>query len=256
LPGVVLTRKYGDVPEQLALIRRLDELFARFIAEDIGRASADNPLAEFAEIARRHCGAGSDALVGEYCGRVVTFIHASPWSSFRRHEYVDWVVLDNLFASESLAASHGQYVDQRFVNYLASNPEALDRMNWRKFEGLVGEFFHRCGYHVDLGRGRNDGGIDARVWPGNEAKSGPPAMLVQCKRERRSIGKVVVKALWADVVHEQAQSGLIVTTSKLSPGAKLDCVARAYPIASAERPTLHQWLRAMRTPLSGMFLGG
>ncbi len=141
------------------------------------------------------------------------------------------------------------------MNYLAQNPGALDSMNWRKFEGLTGEFFARTGHHVELGPGRNDGSIDARVWPSQDSTGGPPAIIVQCKREKRSVGKVVVKALWADMVSEHATSGLIVTTNSLSSGARDVCVARAYSIAAAERPALLGWLHAMRSPSHGVFLG-
>jgi restriction system protein len=80
-------------------------------------------------------------------------------------------------------------------------------------------------------------------------------MLVQCKRQKAKIEKVVVKALWADVVAEGAESGLIVTTSSLSPGSANICKARAYPIEQANRETLKTWIQQMKTPGEGVFLG-
>jgi hypothetical protein len=53
---------------------------------------------------------------------------------------------------------------------------------------------------------------------------------VQCKRQKEKVGKVVVNALWADVEHEKAKSGLIVTTTAVSPGARKVPAVRAYPI--------------------------
>jgi restriction system protein len=78
-------------------------------------------------------------------------------------------------------------------------------------------------------------------------------MIVQCKRERRKISKVIVKSLWVDVVHERATSGLIVTTTELSPGAAKICKARGYPIEQADRNTLVQWVSRMRTPGAAVF---
>ena len=66
---------------------------------------------------------------------------------------------------------------------------------------------------------------------------------------------MIVKALWADVVAEGAKSGLIVTTTSLSPGAKKTCVARGYPIDEANRQSLANWLSAMRSPYAGVFMG-
>jgi restriction system protein len=154
-----------------------------------------------------------------------------------------------------LETSYGDFIDQRFIDYLERNFGAIDRINWRKFEALTCEFFQREGYHVEIAEGRDDGGIDARVWPDKESLADPPAILVQCKRQKAKVGKTVVKALWADVVDEKASSGLVVTTSALEPGARRVCTARAYPVLEANRATLKEWLKAMRTPLSGVFLG-
>ena len=82
-----------------------------------------------------------------------------------------------------------------------------------------------------------------------------PLILVQCKRERAKISKTIVKALYADVAFENASSGVIVTTSRLSPGAEKTCKARGYPVTSADRETLAKWLERMRSPGTGVFQG-
>lgn len=178
----------------------------------------------------------------------------SPWTQIRRVHWSDTAQLDDLFTSESLVTKYGAYIDQRFIDYLSRNYSAIDSMNWRKFEALTCEFFERDGYKVEIGEGRNDGGVDARVWPAAASPDSPPAILVQCKRQKSKIGKVVVKALWADVVDEKARSGLVVTTSALEPGARAVCEARAYPIQVADRATLRKWIDALKTPHSGVFM--
>jgi len=159
-----------------------------------------------------------------------------------------------LFESESISPTHGIFLDQRFVDYLSAQADALDRMNWRKFEGLAAEFFARCGLKVKLGKGRNDDGVDLRVWvPGTvQDATVRPTLLVQCKRQKQKVGKVILKALWADVQHAGAKSGLVVTTSCLSPGAVKTCAARGYHVDQADRLTLRAWLKALRTPFSGL----
>jgi len=98
--------------------------------------------------------------------------------------------------------------------------------------------------------------VDVRLWRDTEAGSGTRAtVLVQCKRERRKVTKTVVKALWSDVVEEHAASGLIVTTSAFSRGARQTRNARGYPILEADRETLRRWIVAMRSPGAGVFLG-
>jgi restriction system protein len=160
-----------------------------------------------------------------------------------------------LFTSESLQTLHGTYFDQRFVDYLSRDFGSIDKINWRKFEGLTCEFFNKLGFHVEIGKGRDDDNVDARIWRVAQDAMWPPLILVQCKREKQEVGKVVVKALYADMTEENAESGLIVTTSALSPGARKVCKARSYPINEANRETLKIWVEIMRTPYTGVFLG-
>lgn len=181
--------------------------------------------------------------------------HTSPWLSYRTIDWKNVIELDELFKSESMNVSHGEYIDQRFIDYLYQNFSDIDKINWRKFEQLVAEYFHKTNWHVELGPGRDDGGIDVRISKNVANSEYPEIILIQCKRQKRKIEKVVVKALWADVIDENANSGLVVTTSSLSPGAQKVCQARSYKINEADRTTLKKWLKEMRSPGKGVFLG-
>jgi restriction system protein len=191
----------------------------------------------------------------DYYSYFQAIAHIDPWSHIRRIEWNDTKNLADLFESESLTTYYGHFFDQRFIDYLAANFQSIDNINWRHFEGLVCEFFEREGFYVEIGPGRNDNNIDARIWPKEEDSQAPPAILVQCKRTRASVGKLVVKALWADIQAERATSGLIVTTSSLAVGAREIATARAYPIVEANRTNLTNWILSMRSPNSGVFLG-
>ncbi|HSH85950.1 MAG TPA: restriction endonuclease [Methylophilus sp.] len=182
---------------------------------------------------------------------------ASPWD-WHPARQVDWqntLALLDLFESESLDTMYGTFFDQRFIDYLSSNFESLGEIHWRKFEALTAEFFLRNGFDVDIGPGRNDGGIDIRIWKNRLTEADPPTILVQCKRQKQKVGKVIVKALWADILDESAHSGLIVTSSALSPGADTIRRARSYPINVADRETLRKWLIQLRSPGNSVFLG-
>lgn len=184
----------------------------------------------FREMRQKHGNAGLElALV--FMQTFEQQQHQSMHSPFRRVEWADVAELRDLFESEELQTLYGHFLDQRFLDYLARNEHALHSMNWRKFEGLAAEYFERSGYRVALSSGRNDNNVDLRVW--NPASRGAPLLLVQCKRQKAKVGKVVVKALYADLLHEKAAGGLIVTSSSLSVGAERTCVARGYPITQA-----------------------
>ncbi|HCT6324871.1 TPA: restriction endonuclease [Morganella morganii] len=182
---------------------------------------------------------------------------ASPWG-WLSARVLDWkspIELRGLFESESLDAMYGRFIDQRYLNYLSINTEKLGSIHWRQFEALTAEYFERKGYKVEIGSGRNDGGIDVRVWNPNANTSDPPVQLIQCKRTKSKIDKVLVKSLWADVINENAKGGIIVTTSSFSPGARDVCKARKYPVREINRQKVIQWLNELRRIGRGVFMG-
>ncbi|MCA9232397.1 MAG: restriction endonuclease [Planctomycetales bacterium] len=181
-------------------------------------------------------------------------LERSPWSRIRHVEWRDTKELSELFRSQSLDTLYGNFLDQRFVDYLGANVDKVGTIHWRKFEGLAAEYFARLGFEVAIGPGSNDGNVDIRVWGDTQSVDGPPLLLVQCKRQKAKVGKVIVKALWADVQHEKARGGLIVTTSTIERGARETCIARGYNITVADRETLPKWLSAMRSPGKGVFM--
>lgn len=181
---------------------------------------------------------------------------AAAWSEFgrRNHQLSErrtdraWdgiLPLDRLFEGEHVPDDPTVYLDQRYIDYLAKNGEEMSRMHWRNFERLTTEFFRRQGYEVDLGPGTKDGGVDVRVWTDKEAKAGPPIMLIQCKRTKDNVGIETVKAFWADVVFERAESGLIATTAAVTRDSKAMCEARQYPLSFAEGNNVKRWSRSM-----------
>ena len=174
--------------------------------------------------------------------------NCSPWNHVRRIEWKNIIDLKDLFQSEGLETLYGSFIDQRYINYLYKNFEKdIDSINWRKFEAITCEYFERNGYYVEIGQGRNDGGIDARIWSKEDSQKNSPTILVQCKRQKRNVESVVVKALYADVLDKYAKSGLIVTSTKISPsGKEFAKNARRFKINFCERDTLRKWIGEMR----------
>ena len=155
------------------------------------------------------------------------------------------VSLDRLFEGEQIPSDPTVYLDQRYIDYLAKNSEELGRIHWRNFERLTTEFFRRQGYEVDLGKGTKDGGVDVRVWTDKDSKAGPPLMLIQCKRRKNVVGIESVKAFWSDVHFEDAEKGLIATTSAVSRDSKKLCEVRKWPMSFAEATEIESWARTM-----------
>lgn len=175
----------------------------------------------------------------------------SPYTSTRYTEWNEPLPLDELFTGNKKTPEIGKFIDQRFIDYLSANQEKISQMHWRKFEELTAEYYTRQGYKVDLGPGSGDDGVDVRVWNDTDPEN-TPLCIVQCKRQKDKIEKVIIKGLAADVEYEKAEYGVIVTTSELSPGARTVISTRGYPIEEVNRLKLQEWLKKLRTSGTGL----
>jgi restriction system protein len=155
--------------------------------------------------------------------------------------------LDDLFQAENIPADPETYLDQRYLDYLAQNSEDLHRIHWRNFERLTTEFFNRKGFEVELGPGGDDGGVDVRVWNKGTKLAGPPLLLIQCKRYKKTNEVQIesVKAFWTDVHYEGAYRGLIATTSRVAPVGIASSVGRRWPLGFAEHEQVSHWVKEM-----------
>ncbi|MDD3937149.1 restriction endonuclease [Rhodoferax sp.] len=167
-------------------------------------------------------------------------------------EWINPLELKGLFKGTDQQPEKGRFIDQRYIDYLSNNNDRIGDMHWRQFEKLTAEFYERDGYKVDLGPGSGDDGVDVRVWKPEAGPGDSPLCIVQCKRQKDKIEKVVVKGLHADVQFARAEYGVIVTTSELSPGAKTTISARGYDIQAVERDGVKGWLTKLRTPGTGI----
>jgi len=179
-------------------------------------------------------------------------MHMNPHTQFRYTNWETEIQLAALFKGATADPEKGRFIDQRYIDYLSVNEASLSEMHWRKFEELTAEFYHREGYEVELGPGTNDDGVDVRVWQAGKRIEENPHILIQCKRQKAKVEKVIVKGLHADVQFEEAEYGVIVTTSELSPGARNTIIARGYPINEIDRTGLTQWLQKLRSPGTGI----
>lgn len=244
---IQLFHKYRNT-DQEHIYREMMQAYLAFmqveLADPTKRAIDPNPL--LLSMYEKHGMAGVNMTM-ELIEGINRDLHRSAWGSIRNVDWRDKVELAGLFKSAGLETQHARFFDQRYVDYLSQNFDKIDQMHWRKFEGFTAEYFEREGYRVALGPGSNDGGVDLRVYPIDAAADRPPMILVQCKRQKAKIDKVLVKSVFADVLEERADTGLIVTTSTLSPGAETTRTARNYPVEAADRATIRTWIDKLRS---------
>lgn len=254
ITGARLFHKYRrSAPEEyLGVIRLLNEMWPKMMDDTMQSGSRTIDPTPFVHASFDKYGRIGAQIALERIRVIDRGLHLSPHSTIRYVEWKDSLTLDALFQGTDAQPEVGRFIDQRFIDYLSANADKLSKMHWRKFEELAAEYFHREGYRVELGPGSNDDGVDIRVWKPGQNPSEKPQCLVQCKRQKAKVEKVVVKGLHADVTFEGAEYGLIVTTAELSPGARQTIAARGYPIREIERTALDAWLVKLRTPGTGI----
>ncbi|KQN96945.1 restriction endonuclease [Paenibacillus sp. Leaf72] len=257
LPNVTLSKKYMKTSSYTLyadILKGWTEFLRKWMNQNKKSVNKEiDPSSFLKNVITKHGLPGLEMAM-EIIDTMMIQQHISPYSSVRSVEWTDTTELASLFKSRSLETQYGAFFDQRFIDYLGQNFNRISDIHWRKFEGLTCEFFERHGYYVEIGPGSNDGGIDARAWLKDPNSDGPPAILIQCKRRKDMVESGVVKALYADVIHENASRGLIVTSSRLSPSADEVRIARGYPVDQVDRSTLKKWIEVMRTPGTGIFM--
>jgi len=97
----------------------------------------------------------------------------------------------------------------------AGGAGAIDAMDWRDFEILVGEYFRRQGFGVrDNGGGGADGGVDVVLHDEDGSH------LVQCKHWRAlRVGVQPVRELYGVMAAHGAASGFVVTSGDFTEDA-------------------------------------
>lgn len=254
--GIGLFHKYRNTKDEKAH-QRVTELFIEHWSKLIDEATKSEQKSidptPFFKACMGELGRQGLDLAMERLEVINRGLKLNPHGGLRYTEWTNVEQLDALFSGGSNDPEYGKFIDQRFINYLYANPDKLALMHWRKFEELTAEYFERNGFIVELGPGRNDDGVDVRIWKSDQEKESESAhCIIQCKREKQKIEKVVVKGLYADIEFEGAERGLLVTTSELSPGAKKTIVTRGYPIGEVNRIELRRWLQELHTPGTGI----
>ncbi len=124
-------------------------------------------------------------------------------------------------------------------------PDALDGMNWREFELLVGEAFRLQGYEVtELGGEGPDGGVDLVLRRGKEK------FLVQCKQWKAfKVGVQIVRELYGVMAAKGAAGGFVVTSGTFTEDAI--AFASGRNVTLVDGPKLFGLIQQARTARQG-----
>jgi hypothetical protein len=102
--------------------------------------------------------------------------------------------------------------------YFGKYPGDLHRLHWREFEELLDSIFRNQGYYTELGPGRNDGGVDIRLY---QHKGIPEVVtLVQAKRYKDPIDLQPITSIFGLAAMERAKNAMLATTAYFEPKAR------------------------------------
>src|SRR5262249_12897573 len=127
-PGIRQYHKYKADPSALRLYERVQDLFRAEFPKYQAQARLNGgpvDITPFVEEAGRRLGLRAGEMALEFAEELQLFVHQSPWSVFRQVEWVDVVELQGLFKSEKLDTLYGSFFDQRFLDYLHRNFDAI-----------------------------------------------------------------------------------------------------------------------------------
>jgi restriction endonuclease Mrr len=133
-------------------------------------------------------------------------------------------------------------VTSELADFLIRNPQAMYGLTSRQFEEFVAEVFSRRGYEVELTLPTRDKGFDIVAI---KRVATPVRFLIECKRYHPSntVGIDVVQRLYGVTLDNNAQKGVIATTSYFTDDAKE--VLRRHPkkLVPQDFNRLVDWLK-------------
>lgn len=90
----------------------------------------------------------------------------------------------------------------------------IDSMNGDQFEDFIQILVDKMGLKTEKTKKSHDGGID--IWAYNDHVLTGRRYIIQCKRWTPTIPVEIVRDLYGTVTREQADKGILITTSKIS----------------------------------------
>jgi len=132
------------------------------------------------------------------------------------------------------------------IDKLRSEPELLHDLSPRRFEEIVAELLSQQGYSIELTPPSQDGGFD--IYAARKDRLGRFLFLVECKRYTppNKVGVSIVRSLHGVVQQQQANAGIVVTSSFFTRGAKEFQQRLPYQMQLQDYIALQQWLGILK----------
>lgn len=151
------------------------------------------------------------------------------------HEYFQWQWTLHLIESSYFDLHEELYVA------VAGTSGRLQELPWRKFEELLDSIFRNNGYRTELEKGRDDRGVDIRLYRHDIVGEVLTLVQAKCYAEDRAVSLEAVMALSAAVDAESANRGILVTSARYLPSAKKFADRRLHRLILADSSDIAAW---------------
>lgn len=155
-------------------------------------------------------------------------------------------ISDNIVVPEreiiSVARPQVVIVENKLIEKLKREPQSIYQLKPREFEVVLADLLDDMGYAVTLTPASGDGGKD--IIAEMDTEIGKIMCLVEAKKYRadRKIGVELVRTLYGTICHHNATSGMLVTTSSFTAGAKSFQQDHQYQIALRDFTDVANWI--------------
>lgn len=137
-------------------------------------------------------------------------------------------------------------INTELIQKLIEDPKILYEIHPRQFENIVAEMLSRMGYEVTTTPISRDGGID--LFAAKNDLAGNFLYVVQCKRNNveNKVGVKVVRELYGVVNLENANGGIITTTSFFTKPAQVFQERIPHQISLKDFNDMVEWLKILK----------
>ena len=100
-----------------------------------------------------------------------------------------------------------QFVERTYTHW---DLELLNKLEWKRFEEVISEYYRLIGYRSEITRMGADGGVDVHLY---QHGAETPAIIVQCKAWSKKVGVNAVRELYGVMAADGVGYGIFATTS-------------------------------------------
>ena len=130
---------------------------------------------------------------------------------------------------------------KQVIQDIYKNNELIFKVDPRKFEEIIAELLYAKGFEVELSKQTRDKGYDIIAL--NNLNGFPVKYLVECKRHasHRPVGISIVRGFCDVITTENANKGIIVTSSYFSPECHQRAQCKGYLLDLKDRKDILTW---------------